>query len=47
MLIIEDEPVVRGLIVEVVAELGFAALEASDGLGRVWRCCSRASGSIC
>jgi PAS domain S-box-containing protein len=33
VLIIEDEPVVRGLIVEVVAELGFAALEASDGLG--------------
>jgi PAS domain S-box-containing protein len=31
VLIIEDEPVVRGLIVEVVADLGFAALEASDG----------------
>jgi PAS domain S-box-containing protein len=31
VLIVEDEPVVRGLIVEVVADLGFAALEASDG----------------
>jgi PAS domain S-box-containing protein len=31
VLVIEDEPVVRGLIVEVVAELGFAALEATDG----------------
>jgi CheY-like chemotaxis protein len=31
VLIIEDEPVVRGLIVEVVADLGFAALEATDG----------------
>ncbi len=33
VLIIEDEPVVRGLIVEVVADLGFAALEATDGSG--------------
>ena len=33
ILIIEDEPVVRGLIVEVVGDLGFAALEASDGPG--------------
>jgi PAS domain S-box-containing protein len=33
VLIIEDEPVVRGLIVEVVADLGFAALEATDGPG--------------
>jgi PAS domain S-box-containing protein len=32
VLVIEDEPVVRGLIVEVVADLGFAALEATDGL---------------
>jgi CheY-like chemotaxis protein len=31
VLIIEDEPVVRGLIVEVVADLGFTALEATDG----------------
>jgi PAS domain S-box-containing protein len=31
VLVIEDEPVVRGLIVEVVADLGFAALEATDG----------------
>jgi PAS domain S-box-containing protein len=31
VLIIEDEPVVRGLIVEVVADLGFVALEAADG----------------
>jgi PAS domain S-box-containing protein len=33
VLIIEDEPVVRGLIVEVVADLGFTALEAVDGSG--------------
>jgi len=31
VLVIEDEPVVRGLIVEVLADLGFAALEATDG----------------
>jgi signal transduction histidine kinase len=31
VLIIEDDPVVRGLIVEVVADLGFAAVEATDG----------------
>jgi CheY-like chemotaxis protein len=33
VLVVEDEPVVRGLIVEVVADLGFAALEATDGPG--------------
>jgi PAS domain S-box-containing protein len=33
VLVIEDEPVVRGLIVEVVADLGFTALEAADGPG--------------
>jgi CheY-like chemotaxis protein len=33
VLVIEDEPVVRGLIVEVVADLGFTALEATDGPG--------------
>jgi CheY-like chemotaxis protein len=31
VLVIEDEPLVRGLIVEVLADLGFAALEATDG----------------
>jgi PAS domain S-box-containing protein len=31
VLVIEDEPVVRSLIVEVLADLGFAALEAADG----------------
>jgi PAS domain S-box-containing protein len=31
VLVIEDEPVVRSLIVEVLADLGFAALEATDG----------------
>jgi PAS domain S-box-containing protein len=31
VLVVEDEPVVRGLILEVVAELGYAALEARDG----------------
>jgi PAS domain S-box-containing protein len=31
VLVIEDEPVVRGLIVDVLAELGFSALEATDG----------------
>jgi PAS domain S-box-containing protein len=33
VLITEDEPLVRALIAEVVADLGFAALEASDGPG--------------
>jgi PAS domain S-box-containing protein len=33
VLVIEDEPLVRGLIVEVLTDLGFAALEAVDGPG--------------
>jgi CheY-like chemotaxis protein len=28
---VEDEPVVRGLIVEVLSDLGYAAIEAADG----------------
>ena len=31
VLVVEDEPVVRGLIVEVLQELGYHALEAADG----------------
>jgi PAS domain S-box-containing protein len=31
VLVVEDEPVVRGLIVEVLRELGYGAIEASDG----------------
>lgn len=31
VLVIEDEPVVRGLIVEVLTALGYRALEAADG----------------
>ncbi len=31
VLVVEDEPVVRGLIVEVLSDLGYAALEAVDG----------------
>ena len=31
VVVIDDEPVVRGLIVEVLAELGYQALEAEDG----------------
>jgi CheY-like chemotaxis protein len=31
VLVIEDEPVVRGLIVEVLSDLGYTALEAADG----------------
>jgi PAS domain S-box-containing protein len=31
VLVVEDEPVVRGLIVELLNELGFQALEAADG----------------
>lgn len=31
VLVVEDEPVVRGLIVEVLGELGYRAIEASDG----------------
>jgi PAS domain S-box-containing protein len=32
VLVVEDEPVVRGLIVEVLGELGYQAIEAGDGL---------------
>jgi CheY-like chemotaxis protein len=31
VLVIEDEPVVRGLIIDELGELGYAALEAADG----------------
>ena len=31
MLVVEDEPVVRDLIVEVLKDLGYRALEAADG----------------
>lgn len=31
VLVVEDEPVVRGLIVEVLTELGYQAIEAGDG----------------
>jgi nitrogen-specific signal transduction histidine kinase len=31
VLVVEDEPVVRGLIIEVLSDLGYEALEASDG----------------
>jgi CheY-like chemotaxis protein len=31
VLIVEDEPVVRGLIVEVLEDLGYRTLEAADG----------------
>lgn len=31
VLVVEDEPVVRGLILEALDELGYAAIEASDG----------------
>jgi PAS domain S-box-containing protein len=31
VLVVEDEPVVRGLILEVLADLGYRALEAGDG----------------
>ncbi|MDO7844128.1 PAS domain S-box protein [Sphingomonas immobilis] len=31
VLVVEDEPVVRGLIVEVLGELGYRAIEAEDG----------------
>lgn len=31
MLVVEDESVVRSLIVEVLGELGYVAIEASDG----------------
>ena len=32
VLVVEDEPVVRGLIVEVLGELGYRTLEAEDGV---------------
>jgi len=31
VLVVEDEPVVRGLVVEVLSELGYQTIEASDG----------------
>jgi CheY-like chemotaxis protein len=31
VLVVEDEPVVRGLIVEILSDLGYQALEAADG----------------
>jgi signal transduction histidine kinase/ActR/RegA family two-component response regulator len=31
VLVVEDEPVVRGVIIEVLSELGYRALEAADG----------------
>ena len=31
VLVVEDEPVVRGLVAEVLADLGYHALEAADG----------------
>jgi PAS domain S-box-containing protein len=31
VLVVEDEPVVRGLIVEVLSDLGYRAIEAADG----------------
>jgi CheY-like chemotaxis protein len=31
VLVVEDEPVVRGLIVETLSELGYRAIEAADG----------------
>ena len=31
MLVVEDEPVIRNLIVEVLQDLGYRALEAPDG----------------
>ncbi|MCK0208680.1 PAS domain S-box protein [Starkeya koreensis] len=31
VLVVEDEPVVRGLIVEVLSEFGYRAIEAADG----------------
>ncbi|OYZ95498.1 MAG: hypothetical protein B7Y08_09045 [Rhodospirillales bacterium 24-66-33] len=31
VLVVEDEPVVRGLVVEVLADLGYRAIEAVDG----------------
>jgi hypothetical protein len=41
-----DEPVVRGLIIEVLSDLGYKALEASDGPKGLENC-YRATASIC
>ncbi len=35
VLVIEDEPVVRGLVVEVLGDLGYRAIEAVDGPGGI------------
>src|SRR5690606_27223702 len=36
VLVVEDDEVVRRLIVEMLAELGFAVIEARDGAAGVW-----------
>lgn len=33
VLVVDDEPTVRMLVVEVLEELGYAAIEAGDGAG--------------
>lgn len=46
VLVIEDETVVRGLIVELLLELGYHTLEAIDG-PRVSMFCAPNSASTC
>jgi CheY-like chemotaxis protein len=43
VLVVDDEPVVRGVIVEVLNELGYRALEAADGPSglKLLQSCSR------
>ena len=41
VLVVEDEPVVRALVVEALRELGYRALEAADGVSGLEVLCSR------
>ncbi len=46
VLVVDDEPTVRMLVVEALDELGYRAIEAADGAGGL-RCCSPTRGSTC
>ena len=46
MLVVDDEPSVRMLVTEVLEELGYSRIEASDGPSGL-RICSRTRESIC
>ena len=47
MLVVDDEPTVRMLVVEVLEELGYTALEAGDGADRAEGAAVRGARSTC